>query len=158
MIAIIGFLSAIVLASLDRSRTKGENAAMVRQVREYVTAIQLSYAPNGNQFPGTYGLNTFGCLAVTDTSSGDRCNFNGLVLAYPSAERAMIDTYIKLKPFDTPMTGSAGNVYDSVRYASDGNTFRLRYPIKNSTDCMLDGASPFGSTVGGITVCQYESR
>lgn len=42
-VAIIGFLSAIVLASLSVSRTKSENAGMVQQVEQYIAALQLTY-------------------------------------------------------------------------------------------------------------------
>lgn len=157
VIAIIGFLASVVLASLNASRTKGENAATVRQVREYITAINLAYGPNGNEFP-TYGGALHGCLVVTNTSAGDRCYFRTLVLSYPETQRDIIGQYILLKPFDSPVISSTGGQYDSVMYSSDGDTFTLRYPIKGSTDCLIEEATQFGAADGNVIVCQYTSR
>ncbi len=160
VISIVSILSAVILVSLNKVRDKGENTEMVRQVREYANAIQLSYVPNGNAFPGSYGHNggSQGCLVVT-VGSGN-CNWasGSLKVAYPSADRAKISSYISLKPITPPITSSNGLVYDSVRYSSDGQEFRLYYPMKNTTDCGLQDAAQFGSLDGDVTICRYVSR
>lgn len=160
VIAIIGFLSSIVLASLNVARQKGENAAVIDQVEQIEKAIQLSYKPNNNSYPGTFGLNQFGCLAVT--APGNRCYFsvsnNNPVPAYQAAARAEIEKYIVLKALEPAIVSDTGRRFDSVRYASDGNTFIIEYALKNTDDCVFSGATQFGGLVGDVLICRYTSR
>ena len=148
-----------MFASLNRARDKGENTEMIRQVREYANALQLSYVPNGNAFPGNYGHGggSQGCLVVT-TGSGCRWASGSIKSAYPSGDRAIISNYIRLAPISPPVVSSNGLVYDSVRYSSDGQEFRLYYPLKNTTDCGLSDAAQFGALDGDVIICRYVSR
>ncbi len=164
VIAIIGFLSAVILVSLNKARDKGENAEMIQQVREYINAIQLSYVPNGNMFPNygsSGGGKQLGCLVVTNGSN--QCHFNttsATVVAYPSTPRNVIGNYIKLAPINPPIVSSTGRIFDSIKYGSEpnGSYFVLEYPMKNTTNCGVQDASQFGSLVGNITICRYVSR
>jgi prepilin-type N-terminal cleavage/methylation domain-containing protein len=159
VVSIIALLSVVILFSINKARDKGENAATIQQVQEYITAIQLSYVPNGKVFP-TYGGTQAGCLAVTNTSSGPRCNFGSLINAYPQAQRDIINNYIKISPLNPPAISSTGAIFDSIRYSSDatGSLFRLDYPMKGTTNCAIGEASQFGAAVGDVIICRYVSR
>ena len=53
VIAIIGILSAVVLASLGASRVKARNAAVLSQMDEYRKALDL-YVSSGNAAPNNW--------------------------------------------------------------------------------------------------------
>lgn len=163
VVAIIGSLSAIVLASLNKSRDKGENATIVKQVREYITALQLTYVPNGNEFPwnGGSNLNQYGCL--TDTIGGG-CLYNDAPQPmYP--DLSPLPNYISLAPMKVITVDGQADRFDSVLYSSDGQTFRLRYTLTgelaNDIDCGIENTQIVnvgGANFPDVTVCQYESR
>ena len=48
MIAIIGVLASVVLASLNSAREKSRNAARLAQAQEFIKALELYYADNGD--------------------------------------------------------------------------------------------------------------
>tara|TARA_B100000745_G_scaffold152730_1_gene99959 strand:- start:6920 stop:7420 length:501 start_codon:yes stop_codon:yes gene_type:complete len=50
VIAIIGMLSSVVLASLSSAREKGRDAKRLSDMRQVMTALELSYDDNG-QYP-----------------------------------------------------------------------------------------------------------
>lgn len=47
VISIIGFLSSIVLASLNTARAKARDVANIRAARELQKAVELYYSDNG---------------------------------------------------------------------------------------------------------------
>jgi len=163
VIAVIGILSAIVLASINSARDRSENTGIIRQVDEYITALNLSYVPNGNEFPwnGSSNLNQYGCLVNT---AGSGCLYNGgTPPMYPDINP--LSNYISLRPLDVQVTDSDGHVFDSIMYSSNGSNFRLRYVLKGdfvgNEACNLQGATQINegsSAFEGVTVCVYESR
>ena len=164
-IAIITILSTIVVANLNEARDKGENATIVKQVREYITAINLTFVPNGNEFPwnGSSNLNQPGCLH--DTTGSGSCFYNdSSVPVYP--DLTPLGDYIALGARDyMAVIDDEGDRFDSVRYASDGDNFRLWYTLQgeftDDAECLIDDAEIIAvgaPNFPGVTVCRYESR
>lgn len=56
VIAIIGVLASVVLASLNASRVKARNASVLAQMDEYVKALDLFYANTG-RYPSAHSNN-----------------------------------------------------------------------------------------------------
>lgn len=71
VVAIIGVLSAIVLAALGESRERSRNAAVISQMKEYQKAIELFYS-NSGYYPRTnVGRDSRFCIGdVTDDCMG----------------------------------------------------------------------------------------
>lgn len=165
VVSIVAILSSVVLVSLNQARNKGENAAIIRQVREYINAIELTYVPNNKEFPWQTGLDLdqYGCL--TDTQGGGSgCIYNGTAQPlYPELDN--LPTMINLNTPINVVTDNQGQIYDSVAYSSNGQTFRLRYALRgefsSAADCkipnttIIEGGPP---QFPGVTICLYESR
>ncbi|MDQ5961882.1 MAG: ral secretion pathway protein [Patescibacteria group bacterium] len=47
VVAIIGLLSAVVLAALNSSRSKGRDAKRIEEIRQIINAVELSYNATG---------------------------------------------------------------------------------------------------------------
>lgn len=166
VVAIVALFSAIVLVSLNKSREKSEASALIQQVDEYVTALQLAYGANGNKYPwngaSTLAINQRGCLVNTTGSGG--CQHNGSVLpVYPDLDP--LGDMITVQPIDPPVIDDQGHVFDGVLYATNGSAFWLDYPMKgelsSDEECGVADAEIFrvgGSQYPGITICRYESR
>lgn len=73
VIAIIGILSAIVLAATSSSRSKGSDAAIQNELIQARNQIELFYAKNGNY--GIYNYGPSNCLASI-TFGLDQVPFN----------------------------------------------------------------------------------
>lgn len=159
VIAIIGSLSSIVLVSLNSARTKGENSAMIQQVNEYITAINLAYRMNGEAYPSVPSVaDCIGgtpCWKSAAGSSGNPdvarsnyllclANVSGGQCSYLGGSRTSIDSLgafvganhiasvIDIKPIQPPVTWtSGGNTWsmDSVIYTSSSDNFILIYPL-----------------------------
>ena len=94
VIAIIGILSAIVMVSLNESRKKARNAAVVEQMYEYQKAIELTYSDTGvypHPNPGNNrrrvhcigdGLaSSDDCMGVISFGSGYNASASGVIEA-----------------------------------------------------------------------------
>ena len=164
VVSIIGILAAVTLVTINTSRDRSENVSIIRQVREYATAMELMYVPNGNSYVynGSSNLNQYGCLV--DTTGSAECNYNGISTpVYPdSAGIAILGTFIALQPLEVQVVDSDGHVFDSITYSTDGNSFRLRYPLKGENeDCGFDNATVIGTggaNFGGVTICRFDSE
>ena len=55
MIAIIGILSSVVLASLTTARSKGQDAAVQQQMSAMRSQAELYFSSNGNKYSTTAG-------------------------------------------------------------------------------------------------------
>lgn len=164
VVAIIAILSAVIFASLPKSREVSENNSIIRQVREYITAIELTYKANGDSYPynGFSNLSQYGCLV--DTNGDPGCEYNNTVPPmYPDSDGLdVLGTMIKLQALDVRVVDSQGHSFDSITYSTDGDRYRLRYPLKGeNTDCGIDSAVQInsgGTNFGDVTICLYESR
>lgn len=75
VISIIGILSAIVVASLNTSRTKSRDAKRLSDIHSVVQALELYASENGGKYPsGTTGVGcggVWGCVSnLTQLVSG----------------------------------------------------------------------------------------
>lgn len=168
VVAVIAILSAVVLASLNNARTKGENAATVQQVEEYITALELTYNANNRSYPynGASNLTTYGCL-VNTRGTPQGCMFNGAWIAmYPNAAGlAILGQQIKLARLNTQIRDGQNHLFDSITYSTNGTVFRLRYPMKGvftaNSQCGVENATILnagGAQYPGVTICLYQSR
>lgn len=173
VVSVIAILSAVVLAQLNRSRTKGENAATVQQVEEYITALELTYNANNRRYPfrstPPTTLAQYGCL-VNTRGATQGCMFNGAWQAmYPNpAGLTVLGQQIKLARLQTQIRDSQNHLFDSIMYSTDGNVFRLRYPMKgilsSPSECGVENTTFFAAPSAthpqypGITLCLYQSR
>jgi prepilin-type N-terminal cleavage/methylation domain-containing protein len=169
VIAIIGVLAAVVLVNVNSARDKSENGAIVRQVREYATAVQLAYVPNLNRFPapvvsGVYMRNCSGagascwkdttnrfksgnwrCFVNTITTTA--CSFNGQSVAtiqsisnYPGKDLIAITPQPLNPPIRWQHTGGPRSM-DSFLYQGSDNGFAILYAIpENNANCGVEHA------------------
>lgn len=168
VIAVIAILSAVILASLNSTRTKGENAATVQQVEEYITALELTYNANNRSYPynGSSNLTQYGCL-VNTRGTPQGCMFNGAWIAmYPNAAGlAILGQQIRLTRLQTQIRDNQNHLFDSITYSTNGTQFRLRYPMKgvftSASECGVENTTIFaagGVNYPGVTICMYQSR
>ncbi len=165
VVAIIGVLAAIVLVSLNSSRVKSENLSIIRQVREYTTALELTYKANGDSYPFRSSpattLTQYGC--IVDTIGTGNCVYNNSsVSMYPDpAGLAVLGTMINLAPLDVVIEDNQGHIFDAVTYSTNGTNYRLRYTLRGeNADCGLGGAfviATAGINFPGVTVCVFQS-
>lgn len=183
-VAIVTLLSTIVLVSIGKSRIRSENNAVVRQVREYMTALEITYRAAGNHYPayaavpaGAYESNGFlkeqyiACLSETNGVGSQTCRWDGADKdVFPdedpidgSTNTGMIEfrkTIDANTGLPVEMISTAGVEYDSIMYLPhiDGRHYILRYPLKgDSIDCIFEDATEESSS-NGITICEYVSR
>lgn len=83
VVAIIGFLSSIVLASVADARSKAQVAATIQQAQQYQTAMALCLQENGGDFPdSTEGLSLGGGeYVICISNGGNNCIFAGQSIA-----------------------------------------------------------------------------
>ena len=105
VIAIIGLLAAIVLVSLNSTRSKARDARRVSDLRQIVTALNMLADSQGGDFFSTGGVAK--CLGM---GSATTC-WNGGVAGSDSLNSALAP-YISKIPLD-PLSGSRakGNAY-----------------------------------------------
>lgn len=58
VVAIIGLLSAVVLASLNSSRSKGRDAKRIEEIRQVINALELHYSATGQYLSRAQFRNT----------------------------------------------------------------------------------------------------
>ncbi len=107
VIAIIGLLSAIVLASLSAARLKARDARRVSDMHGVVQALELYATDNNGTYPATPAADTAGptgCGGVTKTCVGDLAS-------------ALTPKYIAALPVDPTEAGTKYN----YRYCADTN-------------------------------------
>lgn len=172
-IAIIAILSSVILVSLAGSRERGENNTIVRQVREYVTALELVYKANGGHYihvqtgSGWGPLSHRRCLA--DTTGSGRCNWDGSSpLLLPDTAGAINTGMVEFRRAMTNAAlpviireSSGSDFYDSVFYlgSRSGTAYRLFYPLNGeNTECQLSPTKIYQtgpSNHEGVTICVY---
>ncbi len=69
VIAIIGILSSIVLASLNTARAKGRDARRVSDIKQIQLALELYADQNLGRYPTTLCATGTGCIAPTYIST-----------------------------------------------------------------------------------------
>jgi prepilin-type N-terminal cleavage/methylation domain-containing protein len=121
VVAIIGLLSSIVLASLNQSRNKGTNGHIQTDIHQYMNALELYYTKNNGVYPTpAAGTGTFVCLGSYPGGScwgGVQGNDLGLVTA--------LAPYIQNPPGQTVAIGA--NTFTGYIYQLKANG---QYEIK----------------------------
>ena len=99
VVAIIGLLSAVVLASLNSARTKSRDAKRYADIKTIGLGLELYYNDNGNTYPaGQY----FSC-----GSSGWSATFTSALAPY---------TKIAIDPVNTCGSGDGASSYSGYVY------------------------------------------
>lgn len=131
VIAIIGLLSAIVFAGLNETRAKGENAKILKMVKEYRTALELYYDDN-NSYPIT---STAGyCLG---NYSNNLCGANNGISENLDLN-TNLNNYIKNNPVvsNKEIAISSTDFFKGATYKSiNGTTYQIIYMLSGDTDC-----------------------
>ena len=169
VVAIIGLLSAVVITSLNTSRSESRNAAVLAQMAEYEKALNLYFSDNG-QYPTPTAWQWYNrryCIGEGAHSSG--C-WPGAISTTGPLEAALVPNYLASAPgFDQGNLGSP--VYMSctgtTALTPNGdrlnpeicgpNKFSLLFVLEGlNQDCgravMVDGG--FESDEGDYTLCR----
>ena len=146
VVAIIGLLSSIVLASLNSARLKARDVKRLASIRQIQTAVEMYYDTNG-----TYPI----LLAYNNTSSGDVNWLTGFATAirpYISSlpNDAMAAGYLYSSTNSGQKYGLAvafeGSSYNALM-TGDGGHFVGYYELGTSpSDCNAVGKEWWGST------------
>jgi type II secretory pathway pseudopilin PulG len=111
VIAIIGILSSVVLASLSSARARARDASRKIEMRQLQTALEM-YLNSNNAYPSTggswYGVSSNG---GSRTTSGVNAYIPGLT-----------PTYISVLPVD-PLGDTSG--WSGFLYRSNGTNYKL---------------------------------
>ena len=164
VIAIVGLLAAIALATLGRSQEQSRNAARVSQIQEYIKAFNLSYSTIG-EYP-TWGSGSTGSIICLGHYDDGRCWQTNINPEGSAAERsaisdAIVPTYMPLIPTveATVFGGESGSpTYEGMTYQHTdyGRGFVIQYFMEGEDqNCQLSNTS--SSNVGGDTLCVYTS-
>lgn len=148
VIAIIGILSAVVLASLNTARTNAQNASINAQAQEFIKALELLYLETGS-YPNTLG---FDCLGTTDpcwTGSGG---------ADETGQVEELDPYMPNRPAGEVIQGTS-NSYTGWRlreYCVSGGKmdgYEMQWILEGTgQNC---AANAEASLLEGNTQCRY---
>jgi len=97
VIAIIGVLSAVIMVSINDSRRKARNAAVIEQMYEYQKAIELNYSNTGEYPHPNSGNNRRRVHCIGDGLTGaddcmDTISFGG---GYNAGASGVIETQFK---------------------------------------------------------------
>lgn len=138
VVAIIGVLSALVMANLVGIRQRARDAQRKSDVRQIQSALELYRADLGS-YPNTTGYTACSTIALTN---------NGWV-----SDTTNLTVYLKSVPCDPSGSGAYNNgVY---YYTSSGSTYTLGACIENAsdTDKNVTSTNPGGS--GTCTSAKY---
>jgi prepilin-type N-terminal cleavage/methylation domain-containing protein len=156
VIAIIGVLTAIILASLGESRNKARNAAINTQAIQYMNAIELYRDSNSNNLPLGSGADSgsfFYCVG-----SGN-CLLNGSTIMPDTTFNQSIAPYIgpALIQSATLGTNYGGIIYEctgGTTSCRQSNIIGLRWFLSGANKTCSRGATAT-TLAGPVTQCFY---
>ena len=135
VIAIIGLLASLILASLNSAKTKGVNARIQSDIHQYQNALELYYTKNGAYPTPTAGNNTWVCLGKGYTVQAGYCwkNNNTNDADDPGLDTALTQFIPGPPPGQSITVGSF--IYDGYIYKVTGNGtgYEIRW-ILNGTN------------------------
>lgn len=137
VVAIIGILSSIVLASLNKARIKGADAARISDVQSLKTAIEMYYNDNGG-YPTSNGA-----------ANGD------VVMSDATITGKLVPTYIGSMPALLIADGDhyyAGGVTSGV---SNAGYNLLIYIANTNSWCVSGSRGTSGGDWGIATACNF---
>ena len=121
VIAIIGVLASVVLASLNSARSKGNNAAVKTNLANARSQAELFYSFNGEKYMGTAGSADDVCSSTALTSTG---SIKGIYLNLTAAAKAVGTTTI-----NTTAT-VAGTTTSATCHSSD-SAWAMEVPLSS---------------------------
>lgn len=135
VIAIIGLLAAIVLASVNSARMKARNGRRIAEVKHYITAIELAYDKYGS-YPNDGTANKHACLGnYDDNLCWDAVISNQHGIAAVSKIQEFIPGFPPVEKVDTYY----GLLYTTVD--TTGNDYWIRYHLEGSSACPTSGTT-----------------
>ena len=91
VIAIIGLLSSIVLASLSSARSKGNDAKVISEMKSIRNAAELYYSQNSNYGAATSGATCTGVGSMWQSPSNNMLNIYNAIVADTGGDTANLD-------------------------------------------------------------------
>lgn len=184
VIAIVGILASVVLVSLNDSRRKADNATIVRQVREYRTALEIAYRTNSNHYPyfsnpalpssqfddnpdGIADRSNIRCLVETNGAGSESCNWQGSSPPLfvdggilQGMGRDALEAAITTEPMQVVVYNNDGDRYDSIMYLPGryGNKYALHYVLQGEGVNCGFAEAVVESSNNGVTECRYVQR
>ncbi len=175
VVAIIGILASIVLASLGYAREQARNKAVVQQMDQYAKALELYYSDNG-RYPSGFSANNAVqarrayCIGSSYTGTPNFClpsgafNVSTLVGGNVNShiETALVPNYIPSLPNAT--INVDGVQYMSPAYmnsdylgtsGTEYRTYTLWYALEGvGQNCGKGVDNGVAPSVTGITLCR----
>jgi len=169
VIAIIGILSAIVMVSLDVSKKKARNEAVVSQMFEYQKSLELEYT-NAGSYPRTNAARTHRYCIGDDLSAGERC-MGSLTTAYSPAATAPVEAFFKTHMSSLPrFSQSRGSFnYSSPAYngctgtgvansSCTGSDYSIWFLLEGTNESCGRALVANGNLSGEYTLCRLMSK
>lgn len=155
VIAIIGVLSAVILVSLSRARTKATNASQDAEITQYDTALQLYYNDHNEfPYPGDAGAHCLG------TYPGGLCGLASAPTSDSAALDAMLMPYIPGLPPGSSFALSNGDYWSGLIYfctsytAPNCTTARITWISQGAGQACARGATATAGPYSGTTICK----
>ncbi len=141
VVAIIGFLSAVVFTAANASRIKGRNAKTISQVREYQKAFAQYYQTYG-YYPVVPVAATPICLGTGYNYAAGKCIFSGTQYSEVPATMTELSKYIpSTPPVNTYLITLAGGQSEGAIYTCV------------TTACPIDPATSLNWVLEGQVSC-----
>ncbi len=173
VIAIIGILSGIILATLQNARVKARNVAKNALVREYIKAAELYYSHNG-VYPYS-NVEDFQVYCLGTGNVGGGCFELGTIISpgeiggEDTDLNARFNTYLAgPPPSNTPAPGVGSQYYFgrglsyscTLDYSYNCTDFSIGWLIEgpNQSCGPANSRDPISSLFGGNTYCAYSSH
>lgn len=166
--SIIALLAAVVLSQVTSARVKAKNTGQIRQVQQYIRALEFARDANGG-YPTVPGNNTFACLGVGYTASN--CGANGTSQLESNATNinAALAAFIPAMPIGVASAGGyEGFIYreypNDDTSANAGTGYRIRYALDGNSGCsapnpcsycQISGATAQNPTDTTHVTCEY---
>lgn len=151
VIAIIGILSSVIIASLNTARERARNASYLVQIREYQKALALYYTNQGS-YPGT---SAWGCIG-TGFPGGVCWNSSG----YNESNTTSVSLRAALAPYIdvTSVPGPTGKTFGPM-YRPNSGGYEFIVILEGDIACPV-GVKAGGGTYSayGITRCNLSSQ
>ncbi len=164
VLAIIGVLASIVLASLQSARDKAQNTYTVISIKQVINALEIIYSERGD-YPASTDLVQPTSIVSLSSDTPNGC-LAMIQLLYDSnvvkQEFSMgLSNFPKVKPVEMNILGTDYNICPSYRCATydmvTGICSRviLSYPIKGNGTACLQGFVRYAFGSGGYECSGY---
>jgi prepilin-type N-terminal cleavage/methylation domain-containing protein len=124
VIAIIGLLASVVLASLTAAKGKANIAKRLESAKQVENALEVYYINNNRLYPSTCSVPAASCTVTAAGAGADwrsMCTSWGPVTAWIPG---LVPTYLAALPIDPDMTNPNQCCY---LYKSNGTNYKFRF-------------------------------